>query len=249
MRLKMVQNHVVLLPGLDGTGELFAPFLHAQTNHFDSTVVKYPPDKMLNYLQLIPSIREVVPWGEPYILLAESFSGPLALQFAAVQPENLKAIVLVASFVSNPVHPLLEWARFLMKGSWLEKPLPETLLKKFLMGEDCPPALCGMVMQAIRSVRPEVLAHRIRMSIDTDVRNLLQSCDKPLLYLSGARDKIVARRGLEKIQAVRPDVVHVELDAPHLVLQRCPREAIAAIDQFLEGQQWACSPRERQMAA
>src|SRR3954466_9056395 len=131
MSLKMVQTHLVLLPGLDGTGDLFAPFVHALTNHFTSSVVTYPRDKMLNYQQLIPRIREVIPWGEPYMLLAESFSGPLAFQFAAVQPENLRAIVLAASFVNNPVHPLLEWARFLVKDSWLEKPLPESLFKKF----------------------------------------------------------------------------------------------------------------------
>src|SRR5438477_11217911 len=130
MRLKMVQNHLVLLPGLDGTGSLFAPFVQSLNSHFTTAVVSYPRDKLLNYQQLIPKIREVIPWGEPYTLLAESFSGPLAMQFAAVQPEDLKAIVLAASFVNNPVHPLLEWARFLVKDSWLEKPLPESLFKK-----------------------------------------------------------------------------------------------------------------------
>src|SRR6266481_4704724 len=115
MRLKMVQNHLVLLPGLDGTGELFAPFLGSLNNHFTTSVVSFPRDQLLNYQQLIPRIREVIPWDEPYTVLAESFAGPLALQFCAVQPENVKALVLVASFVCNPVHPLLEWARFLVK--------------------------------------------------------------------------------------------------------------------------------------
>src|SRR6266699_1972425 len=87
MRLKMVQNHLVLLPGLDGTGELFAPFVQSPSNHFSCTVVSYPRDKLLNYQQLIPRIREAMPWNERFVLLAESFSGPLAFQFAAVQPE------------------------------------------------------------------------------------------------------------------------------------------------------------------
>src|SRR5437667_542141 len=131
MRLKLVQNHLVLLPGLDGTGELFAPFVNCLDNHFTTTVVSYPGDQLLNYQQLIPKIREVIPWGEPYTLVAESFSGPLALRFCEAQPESIQAIVFVASFVTKPIHPLLEWARFVVKDSWLKKPLPKSALKKF----------------------------------------------------------------------------------------------------------------------
>jgi|ERR1043166_2983548 pimeloyl-ACP methyl ester carboxylesterase len=233
MRLKMVQRHLVLLPGLDGTGELFAPLVQRLDSHFTCAVVSYPRDKLLNYHQLIPRIREVIPWNEPYTILAESFAGPLAFQFAAVQPENVQAIVLAASFVRSPVHPLLEWAMFLAKDSWLEKPLPEKLMKKFLLEEDSPPALVDAVLSAIRSVRPAVLAHRIRMAIDTDARGLVRTCEKPILYLSGARDKIVARRGLRDIQAVRPDVISAEIDAPHLLLQCRPAQALDAIHKFL----------------
>jgi pimeloyl-[acyl-carrier protein] methyl ester esterase len=233
MRLKMVQNHLVLLPGLDGTGELFAPFLQSLDNPFTCSVVSYPRDKPLNYQQLIPRIRGLMPWEESYTLVAESFSGPLALLFAAAQPEHIRAIVLVASFASNPLRPPLEWARFLMKGSWLEKSLAESVLRKFLFGEDCPPSLADKIMETIRSVQPEVLAHRIRLILDTDTRPQLRSCEKPILYLMGTQDKILGRRTLDAMLEVKPDIVGVEIDSPHLILQRRPREAIAAIDSFL----------------
>jgi len=234
MRLKMVQNHLVLLPCLNGTGELFAPLLGPLNVHFTTSVVSYTRDQLLNYQQLIPRIREVIPWDQPYTLLAESFSGPLALQFCAVQPQNITALVLVTSFVRNPIHPLLECFRFLVKDSWLQKPLPESLLKRFLVGEDCPQGLSDLIMETVRSVRPEVLAHRIRMAMDTDARLALQSCQKPLLYLAGTQDKIVAGRGLEQIRAIRPDVSAVEIDGPHLLLQRRPGEAVTAIQKFLQ---------------
>jgi len=234
MRLKMVQNHLVLLPGLDGTGSLFASFCHALSECFTPTVVSYPGDKLLNYQQLIPRIREVMPWEQSHILVAESFAGPLALQFAAAQPEHVKAIVLVASFVRNPIHPLLEWARFLVKDSWLQKPLPESMLKKFFAGEDCPSGLAGQILEAIRSVRPDVLAHRVRMVLQTDASALLRSCEKPILYLAGTQDKIVGKRGLETIRSIKPDVACVEIDAPHLLLQRKPIEAATAIQRFLQ---------------
>src|SRR5260221_1963465 len=234
MRLKMVQNHLVLLPGLDGTGGLFASFCHSLPEGFIPTVVSYPPDKLLNYQQLIPNIREVMPWDQSYTLIAESFAGPLAIQFAAAQPEHIKAIVLVASFVRNPIHPLLEWARFLVKDSWLQKPLSESMLKKFFVGEDCPSGLAGQILESIRSVRSDVLAHRLRLALETDVSQLLRSCEKPILYLAGTHDKIVGKRGLEGIRAIKPGVSSVEIDAPHLLLQRKPAEAAAAIQQLLQ---------------
>ena len=93
----MVQNHLVLLPGLDGTGKLFAPFVQCSTNSFTCHVVSYPSTELLNYHQLISRVRGVMPWDQSYTLVAESFAGPLALQFAAAQPEHVRAIVFVAS--------------------------------------------------------------------------------------------------------------------------------------------------------
>ena len=244
MRLKMIQNHLVLLPGLDGTGELFAPFLNCPDNPFGCSVVSYPRDRLVNYHQLIPRIRGLMPWDESYTLVAESFSGPLALLFAAAQPEHIRAIVLVASFASNPLRPPFEWVQFLLKTSWLQKPLSERVLQKFLFGEDCPPMLAGKIMETIRSVQPDVLAHRIRMILDTDAREHLRSCEKPILYLMGSQDKILGRRGLDAMLEVRPDIASVEVDAPHLVLQRRPREALAAIDAFLREQELLGPRRE-----
>ncbi len=234
MRLQMVQHQLVLLPGLDGTGLLFAPLLSVLPPDFTAAVVKYPPNEVLPYSQLLPYIREAIPWDMPYTLVAESFSGPLALQFAAAQPENIRAIVLVASFVTSPLHPLLKWAGSLMPESWMKIPPSESLLRKFLLGDDCPPVLVDSLAQAIQSVRPEVLAHRIRSVLEVDAKAALQACQKPILYLLAGQDKVVGKRGWETITALKPNVTTVALDGPHLLLQRNPREAIAAIEQFLQ---------------
>jgi pimeloyl-[acyl-carrier protein] methyl ester esterase len=233
----MEQSHFVLLPGLDGTGQLFAPLLESLPQKFKAAVVSYPTDKLLNYQQLIPHIREVMPWHVPYTLIAESFSGPLALLFAAAQPQDLQAIVLCASFIRNPLPRLLDWARRWVNDSWFRISPPRVLLKKFLAGDDCPAPLLMGLEQAIRSVRPEVLAHRVRLLTETNVENELRSCSKPILYLSAAQDQLVGQRGLEAIRAVKPNVVSRTLDAPHLLLQRKPAEALIAIQNFLQHNQ------------
>lgn len=221
----MVQHHLVLLPGLDGTGELFAPFLNILPESYTPKVVTYPRDRPLGYRDLIPRIREAIPWDQPYTFIAESYSGPLALLFAAAQPEDIRAIVLCASFVTNPLHPLLDWGKNLLRDSWFQKPPPPALLKKFLLGEDCPPILLENFLQTIATVSPAVLAHRVREVLNTDVRAQLQECAKPILYLQAAHDKIVSERSWNEIAALQPTATRVTLDAPHLLLQRQPRAA------------------------
>ena len=80
----------------------------------------------------------------------------------------------------------------------------------------------------------DVRAHRIRMVLNTDARATLKACEKPILYLQGTQDKLVGARGLAAITAVKPNVASAVIDAPHLLLQRKPLEALEAIENFLQ---------------
>jgi pimeloyl-[acyl-carrier protein] methyl ester esterase len=93
---------VILLPGMDGTGELFAPFLAAAKGDFKTVVVKYPTTKPLAYAELTSLVESQLPTGEPFVLLAESFSGPIAVSVARRKPNGLTGLVLCAAFVRNP---------------------------------------------------------------------------------------------------------------------------------------------------
>ena len=48
---------LVLLPGLDGTGELFHPFLKALPSRLTSQVVSYPTEQCLTYKELVPFVQ------------------------------------------------------------------------------------------------------------------------------------------------------------------------------------------------
>ena len=93
--------------------------------------------------------------------------------------------------------------------------------------------LLDAVHETIRSVNREVLAQRIRNALDTDARPALQALEKPVLCLSATQDKICGDRGLEAILAAKPDAATAAIDGPHLLLQRKPHEAVAAIEKFL----------------
>lgn len=233
MALKLVEHNLVLLPGLDGTGALFTPLLNAMPPEYVASVVAYPNDVPLSYKQLFPLIRAKLPWDKPVTLVAESFSGPLALEFAAAQPESVQAIILVCTFVVNPVPGWLKWAQSALNESLLKTEPPESFIRKFLLEPNSPQILVEAIKRSIHAVSPQVLLHRFRQILEVDARMALQSCSQPILYLLAQQDKLLGKRGWETVAAFCPRLTTVVLDGPHCLLQCRPRESIAAIEKFL----------------
>src|SRR5688572_12014000 len=88
----------VLLPGLDGTGELFAPFVAAAPQGIRTIVVDYPTSKTsIDVLER--RVREKL--TDRCILIAESFSGPIGVRVAA--DDRVQALIL-CNFVHQQSH-------------------------------------------------------------------------------------------------------------------------------------------------
>lgn len=221
---------LVLLPGLDGTGDLFRPLLDVLPQGIDCTVVSYPPDVPLSYDDLMPAVAGQLPRDRSLVLLAESFSGPVALKFAAAHPDRVRAIVLCASFLRSPVPA---WARFLV-GAWLFRLPPPTFgLRLLMVGWRTPRSLVNAVRAAIRRVAPDVLARRVRAVLTVDCTDTLVACPAPILYLRAAQDALVSKRSVHAIAAARPDVMVRTVQGPHLLLQASPAAAWREIAEFL----------------
>lgn len=236
MKLRMAdtgQHRLVLLPGLDGTGQLFAPLQSVLPSTFTTSVVKYPGDQIVPERELFACIRSVIPWGHPYVIVAESTAGALALRFVAAQRQNIRAVVLAACFITNPFKSMARWATSLFSKPWLQKEPTAPLVRKHLVGEDAPDLLVESVTTALRSLKPDVRASRAENVLSTDARQALQFCDKPILYLQASEDQFVAPSALDEIRALKPSVQTVVIPGPHLVLQRRPRESAEAIRSFL----------------
>ena len=103
---------LVLLPGLDGTGILFRQFVEAIGASVDTQTVAYPADQPLGYAELETLVREALPRDRPYVVLGESFSGPVAIRLAAKPPAGLVGLILCVTFAKNP-YPLFGWV-----GPW-----------------------------------------------------------------------------------------------------------------------------------
>jgi pimeloyl-ACP methyl ester carboxylesterase len=224
----------MLLPGLDGSGVLFRPLIPHLAPELRPIVVAYPPDKVLGYDQLLPLVLAAIPSPSPFILLGESFSGPLALMAAATRPEGLVAVILCASFVRNPLGPRFSFLRH-FASTFVFRFYPPATRIKAMIGGYSTPEWRALKAEALSEVRPAVVARRVREVLQVNVLRELESCPVPVLYLRGDHDRVVPERNLREIVATRPATKVVHLPAPHLVLQTQPAVAAAAISTFVAG--------------
>lgn len=97
---------LVLLPGLDGTGGLFAPFIDAVSSKFDVQVVHYPKEQVIGYKDLVNLAHDALPKDDSYFVLGESFSGPIAIALATDVPLLMRGMIRCCTFARNP-RPIL----------------------------------------------------------------------------------------------------------------------------------------------
>jgi pimeloyl-[acyl-carrier protein] methyl ester esterase len=226
---------VVLLPGLEGTGTLFSDFISQLPSTLTVVVAKYPRLRFLPYEELLPLVNEIIPGDVPFVLVAESFSTPLAAMFAATRPPNLLGLVMCAGFVTNPARHWTLLARVLARSAVLHIPPPRWFLQHFVMGKNPPAALEANFRGALRTVDAEVLAARLREILKCDAREELGRTKIPFLYIQAQCDRLVPPESFAEIQRVRPDAELVSIPgAPHLVLQREPQKCADVIVRFVE---------------
>lgn len=224
---------LVLLPGMDGTGALFSEFIAMLPATFEAVAVSYPTEQYLPYQELKNIVRAACPIFEPFVLMAESFSTPLALQYAATNPTNLAGLVLCAGFATSPVKG---WRRFLcslLAPLMFRIPPPNLAAKLWLVGPDAPTPLLMAVRDAISAVQPWVLTARLRAVLASDVRGAVAQIGVPILYLQAKQDRLVSASCLEVIQRSKPDVAVAVLDGPHLLLQKHPLRAAEVVVEFV----------------
>lgn len=218
---------LVMLPGMDGSGALLDRFAEALPSWISPEIIRYPPSP-LGYGALESRVRARLQSDEPTALLAESFSGPIAIRVAAEPPPSLRALILVATFARLPLPAM---ARFLITPALFLTPPPRALLRRSLLDPDSDRELVEALRSAIARIPPQVLAHRIRAALRVDVRSELEAVRLPLLILQGRRDRLL--RPLDRSHRGNDRNV-VTLDAPHLILEAVPLESASVVTGFLK---------------
>ena len=215
---------------MDGTGDLFAPMLHELGDRWSPMVISYPPDLPMGYAELAGRVAGMLP-SDDFVLLGESFSGPVAALVAGMRPTGLRGLILCATFVRNP-RPLVRGLSPLthllpMSRSWARLSMP------WLLGLNVPRPLRELYVRSVGGMPSRIMQSRLRSVLDIDVSGALARIDVPLLYLRATRDRLVPRSAGEWIRCQHPGTHVVDIDAPHGMLQAAPSACAAEIEDFV----------------
>lgn len=129
----MKTSSTIILPGLDGTDLLLDRFVALAPESISPQVIPLPDDAVDDYQslcdKLLPKLQEV----QPCHLIAESFSGPIAVMLARQFPKYFERLTLVATFADSPI-PFI--GRFLPWALLVRMPMPLMIAHRYFVGGD-----------------------------------------------------------------------------------------------------------------
>ena len=227
----MTMPTLVLLPGMDGTGEMFATFVAAVGISCKTQWVRYPGDVPMGYAELEQLVRAQLPRNERYVVLGESFSGPIAASLSATPPPGLIGVVLCCTFLRNPRPEFAVFGRLL--GFVPLKAAPVFAISPSLLGKHSTVVIRSALSKALAQVSNATLRTRLRAVLQVDARASLAEAKVPVLYLQASQDRLVGASAALEVKASWPSTSVVFIDGPHLLLQACPATAATVVVRFL----------------
>ncbi|MDV6332882.1 alpha/beta hydrolase [Asticcacaulis sp. 201] len=217
----------LLLPGTDGTGYFSTRFAAALSPHLETRILSYPANEAMDYARLCEYLLPDVPADRNYILIAESFSGPLAILLAGMASHPPDVLILTATFAVKPwprMAPLLRLCLFLTGRvkvpAWVIAIMLLSQKTKF-MAKD--------ILSSLQTIDPNVLRTRLNAVLDCDVRPQLAALDMPIMYIRGRRDRLIPKKCADDMTAINRHITVVEVDAPHFVLQDDPSHLVSDV--------------------
>jgi pimeloyl-ACP methyl ester carboxylesterase len=220
-----------LLPGLDGTGRLYAPLATALADVADVDVLSYDEARFQDYSSLADALAPALQRHDDLVLVAESFAGPLGVLLAYRHPTHVRALVMAASFVRSPLPFSGVGAALLQRTPGVAPPL--FALERLLAGSGLPPSLRAEFKAIVGRIPLHVLRQRALAALRVDVTEELAALDMPVLYLQAKRDRLIWPQAGREVMRLARNARRAVIDAPHFLFQMAPEPAAAEIRRLL----------------
>jgi len=212
---------LVLMPGLDGTGSLFERFACALPPNIRTRIIKYP-QHAVQLEEYAAVVAEALPAGR-VVLLAESFSGIVALYLLRKHEVSVESVIFVASFGSTPQR-FLKVLRPLFPVFARSIPLiPNAALRFFCLGAAASATDIAWLKGALAQVNPSVVTHRLELVAAAENADGPR-IDVPAYYLQAEGDRLVPCSAAEHLRRVFNLFTVVRVAGPHFLLQTSPAE-------------------------
>jgi len=223
-----VKADVVLLPGLHGSRTLFSSFIALAPSWARCRPMALPSVGGQGFDEiaeaLLPELRAL----EGFVLLGESYSGPIAARLADKLGQKVALLVLCNPLVEMPwrIHegiaaPMIASPR-----------MPVWCAAMALSGGDR--SIARTALSEVRALPTEVLVGRLAAAFSATEGALASHLAPPLLGILGSSDRLVSPSRSRAVLSRVPQSTVVEIEGPHLIVQTRPGEVWAAISEEFE---------------
>ncbi len=217
---------LVILPGIDGTRPPRGALLESLERHRPVHLIDYPLSAPADYEGLYRHILPRLPEGR-FVVLGESYGGPLATIVAARLPERVAGLILAVTFVTPPLpSPFRAMTRWIGIGI-----VPQTIVEHILLNEQ-PGEARSLLRHAIASVPNTLMTARAVSALSCDMRTELSAAKCPVLALEAKRDRLVFGHCSRAIARARPNRRLVLIDGPHMILETHVDACAQVIESF-----------------
>lgn len=224
---------LILLPAFDGTGLMFGPFIRELKTRFEAWAVSYPQSGPQDYHSLARYVLRQIPPNEPYLLLGESFAGPLVYEIAIADPVNCKAAVFVATYLTNP-SPLFLKVLSALPASLISRFVSNRFIVRLLsLSGRTPAGIAKAIAANFATVEPDVIKQRLK-TIGGLPENPQFPVKVPAFYVQATKDRLVPARKLTDFQSLCPELEVRRVEGGHFILQENPAACAAAISSLLQ---------------
>ena len=220
---------LILLPGLDGTGKMFHPFIEELDSSFSTLIIPIKSIRYLSYDDIVDDIYDQLPLSEQFIFLAESFSGFILAKLLSKYDIKCKKIILVSSFFDTP--KLLNSLSSFFISYIPIKFIPKHFVSKILFNGSI--ANENDFLNIIYSIESRVLKSRLKLIRTMNYRFLKRNYIE-CLYLNAENDFIIHNKNIRAVRKKYINTTVKTVSGGHLLLQSNPKESALIINRFLK---------------
>lgn len=227
---------LVLLPAFDGTGRMFQPLIKALGDRFEAMPLAYPESGPQDYPSLSDYVRQQIPSGENYILLGESFAGPIVYQVACRDSEHCVAAVFVATYLTNPSPGILSVLTRLPSSLVSKFVSSPTVVRALTLSHRAASPVAGSIAENFASVDKDAIKQRLK-TIGSINERPAETLEAPAFYIQASDDRLVLPKKLPDFKALCRSLTIDSVEGGHFVLQENPQASarilLARLSEFL----------------
>jgi pimeloyl-ACP methyl ester carboxylesterase len=185
----------LLIPGLDGTGRLYFGQIPSLSEKYNVLAYEFRARERFELSDLVEEVAAVTESerAESVLIVAESFGGLVALQFALDYPERIRQMALINTF------PFYRKRARIRVGcgfaGLMSKPLPRRLkdfiVDRTLASEGSLQPDRRQYRDAVGHVHYPAYCRRLQLVRDIDLRCRLREIVVPTCLFASGRDKLV----------------------------------------------------------